>query len=49
MVTQVEQIDAKRVLREIKIMKCLKHENILGLSNAMYMPKDGYGDSFKTV
>jgi mitogen-activated protein kinase 1/3 len=29
-------IDAKRVLREIRIMRCLKHENILTLMNIMY-------------
>jgi len=34
-------IDAKRVLREIIIMKNLKHENILGLIDVVYVPKDG--------
>lgn len=32
-------IDAKRVLREIVIMKNLKHENILGLLDVVYIPK----------
>lgn len=31
-------IDAKRVLREIIIMKNLTHENILGLLNVVYIP-----------
>ena len=35
-------IDAKRVLREIKIMKNLEHENILGLKDVLYQPKEGY-------
>ena len=35
------QIDAKRVLREIIIMKNLLHENILGLLDVVYIPKDG--------
>ncbi len=34
------QIDAKRVLREIKIMKNLRHENILSLINVVYVPKE---------
>jgi len=34
-------IDAKRVLREIKIMKGLVHENILGLKDVIYVPKAG--------
>jgi mitogen-activated protein kinase 1/3 len=29
------------VLREIKIMKNLQHENILGLRDVVYIPKDG--------
>jgi serine/threonine protein kinase len=33
------QIDAKRALREIKIMKSLVHENILGLKDIVYIPK----------
>ena len=36
-----ELIDAKRVLREIKIMKNLQHENILGLKDVLYHPKEG--------
>ena len=35
------QIDAKRVLREIIIMKNLVHENILGLQDVVYVPRDG--------
>lgn len=31
-------IDAKRVLREIIIMKNLEHENILGLLDVVYVP-----------
>jgi mitogen-activated protein kinase 1/3 len=31
-----DMIDAKRVLREIKIMKNLQHENILGLKDVIY-------------
>lgn len=34
-------IDAKRVLREIIIMKNLAHENILGLLDVVYVPKKG--------
>ena len=37
----VQQIDAKRVLREIKIMKNLQHENILGLKDVVYVAKEG--------
>lgn len=33
-------IDAKRVLREIKIMKNLTHENILGLLDVVYIPHE---------
>jgi serine/threonine protein kinase len=33
-------IDAKRVLREIIIMKNLTHENILGLLDVVYIPND---------
>jgi mitogen-activated protein kinase 1/3 len=29
-------IDAKRVLREIRIMRCMKHENILAMLNIVY-------------
>ena len=36
-----DMIDAKRVLREIKIMKNLQHENILGLKDVFYLPKEG--------
>jgi mitogen-activated protein kinase 1/3 len=36
-----DMIDAKRVLREIKIMKSLQHENILGLKDVLYHPKEG--------
>ena len=36
-----DMIDAKRVLREIKIMKNLQHENILGLKDVLYHPKEG--------
>jgi serine/threonine protein kinase len=36
-----DMIDAKRVLREIKIMKHLQHENILGLKDVVYIPKEG--------
>jgi serine/threonine protein kinase len=32
------QVDAKRVLREILIMKSLDHENILGLIDVLYVP-----------
>ena len=35
------QVDAKRVLREIIIMKNLQHENILGLLDVVYVSKDG--------
>ena len=35
------QIDAKRVLREIIIMKNLVHENILNLQDVVYVPRDG--------
>jgi len=34
-------IDAKRVLREIIIMKNLLHENVLGLLDVVYIPKTG--------
>ena len=34
-------IDGKRVLREIMIMKNLAHENILGLIDVVYVPKEG--------
>jgi len=36
-----DAIDAKRVLREIIIMKNLSHENILGLVDVVYVPKEG--------
>jgi len=40
-------IDAKRVLREILIMKNLQHENILGLIDCIYVPVDGeFGDLY---
>ena len=35
------KIDAKRVLREIIIMKNLEHENILGLLDVVFAPKEG--------
>lgn len=35
-----DQIDAKRVLREIIIMKNLVHENILGLLDVVYVPRE---------
>ena len=35
------QIDAKRVLREIIIMKNCAHENILGLQDVIYVPRPG--------
>ncbi len=35
------QIDAKRILREIKIMKNLDHENVLGLKDVIYIPREG--------
>ena len=31
--------DAKRVLREIRILKNLRHENVLCLSDLIYYPK----------
>ena len=40
-------IDAKRVLREILIMKNLQHENILGLLDCVYCPVEGeFGDLY---
>mmetsp|Transcript_30885 Transcript_30885/g.30374 ORF Transcript_30885/g.30374 Transcript_30885/m.30374 type:complete len:93 (-) Transcript_30885:552-830(-) len=37
--TKIEDmIDAKRVLREIIIMKNLNHENILNLKDVVYVP-----------
>jgi len=36
-----DTIDAKRILREIMIMKNCKHENILGLLDVVYNPKEG--------
>jgi mitogen-activated protein kinase 1/3 len=40
-------IDAKRVLREIIIMKHLQHENILGLKDCVYVPVKGeFGDLY---
>ena len=35
------QVDAKRVLREIMIMKNCRHENILGLLDVIYVPRKG--------
>ena len=35
------QVDAKRVLREIIIMKNVVHENLLGLMDVVYVPRDG--------
>lgn len=40
--TKIEDmIDAKRVLREILIMKNFVHENILGLRDVIYVPIEG--------
>ena len=41
-------VDAKRVLREIIIMKHLIHENVLGLLDVVYVPKqaDTLGDIY---
>lgn len=36
-----DTIDAKRILREIMIMKNCKHENILGLLDVVYNPREG--------
>ena len=33
-----DAVDAKRVLREILIMKNLEHENVLGLLDVVYVP-----------
>lgn len=33
-----DAVDAKRVLREILIMKHLEHENVLGLIDVVYVP-----------
>jgi serine/threonine protein kinase len=33
-----DAVDAKRVLREILIMKNLSHENVLGLLDVVYAP-----------
>jgi len=42
-----DSIDAKRVLREIMIMKHLKHENILGLLDCVFVPVEGeFGDIY---
>jgi len=35
-------LDAKRVLREIRILKNMRHENILGLTDLIYNNKPGY-------
>lgn len=42
------QVDAKRVLREIIIMKNCVHENILSLQDVIYVPRKGriIGDLF---
>lgn len=34
--------DAKRVLREIRILKNLKHDNLLGVTDILYCPKPKY-------
>ena len=34
-------VDAKRILREIRILKYLKHDNILGLIDLIYVPRPG--------
>lgn len=43
-----DEIDAKRILREIKLLKHLKHENIVGI-NDMMPPMMRYVDDFKDV
>lgn len=42
-------IDAKRILREIRILRCLKHDNILNLLNLLYdnsNPDQEFGDIY---
>lgn len=42
-------IDAKRVLREIRILGSLHHENILGLTNVVYddsVTSNDFGDVY---
>jgi len=34
--------DAKRALREIRILKNLRHENVLGVTDILYCPKPKY-------
>lgn len=43
-----DEIDAKRILREIKLLKHLKHENIVGICDMM-PPMMRYVDDFKDV
>lgn len=43
-----DEIDAKRILREIKLLKHLKHENIVGIVDMM-PPMMRYVDDFKDV
>ena len=43
-----DEIDAKRILREIKLLKHLKHENIVGIHDMM-PPMMRYVDDFKDV
>ena len=43
-----DEIDAKRILREIKLLKHLKHENIVGI-NDMMPPAMRYVDDYKDV
>ena len=31
--------DAKRILREIRIIRNLRHDNVLGLSDLIYVPQ----------
>lgn len=42
-------VDAKRILREIRILKALKHENILGLSDVFYVPQPQYRPRKRSV
>lgn len=35
------KVDAKRVLREIIIMKNCKHDNVLALQDVIYVPRKG--------
>ena len=43
-----DEIDAKRILREIKLLKHLKHENVVGIVDMM-PPMMRYVDDFKDV